>query len=362
MSVTDRLDRFQRRHPGASFPLAVVYKFGDDQGNYLAALITYYAFLATIPLLLLASSILGFVLSGHPDLRKTILDSALAQFPVIGDQLGSPAGLQGSGTTVVIGVLGSLYGALGVAQATQNAMNVCWGVPRNRRPNPFAARGRSLILLVTAGLGLLGTTFLTTLGSRIDALHTEIGPGLQLLRSLGVVAVNAGVFILLFRLATTHRHSLKRSVPGAVFAAVSWQLLQLVIPTYVDHVIKNATSINSVFAVLLGLIAWIYLGALLVVFGVEMNVVKAHRLYPRALMTPFTDNVDLTPGDQRAYSDYAEATRSKDFESVEVSFEYDGQYATAKRQVKDSPGRDSDAEPASTKDTETRTEKPHKHY
>ena len=122
---------------------------------------------------------------------------------------------------------------------------------------------------------------------------------------------------------------------------------------------------NSVFALVLGLIAWIYLGAVIVVLGVEINVVKAHRLYPRALMTPFTDNVDLTAGDQRAYSDYAEATRSKDFEQVDVSFEHDGQYATAKRRAQranaaaDGTG---DPRPPSTKDTETRTEKPHKHY
>ena len=42
MGMTERLDRLQRRHPAAGFPIAVVYKFFDDQGSYLAALITYY--------------------------------------------------------------------------------------------------------------------------------------------------------------------------------------------------------------------------------------------------------------------------------------------------------------------------------
>jgi hypothetical protein len=171
------------------------------------------------------------------------------------------------------------------------------------------------------------------------------------------------VFILLFRLATTHRHSLRRAVPGAITAAVGWQLLQLVGTAYVGHVIRNASVTNGVFALVLGLIAWIYLGTVIVVFCVEINVVKAHRLHPRALMTPFTDDVDLTSGDQRAYSDYAEATRSKDFESVDVSFEHDGQYATAKRKARAAGGSgDLDGEPESTKDTETRVEKPHKHY
>ncbi len=366
MSLTDKLDHFQRTHRWAAFPIAVVYKFVDDQSSYLAALITYYAFLSLFPLLLLASSILGFVLHANPDLQDQIFNSALGQFPVIKEQLGRPGGLQGSETAVVIGTLGSLYGALGVAQAVQNAMNIAWGVPRNKRPNPFVARLRSMVLLMTAGLGILGTTFLSALGSEVDALGLSIGPGLQMLRSVAALLLNAGVFVLLFRLATTHKHSLKRAVPGALFAAVSWQLLQqLVLSQYVGQVIKDASVVNSVFAVVLGLIAWIYVGATIVVFGVQINVVKAHRLYPRALLTPFTDNVDLTKADQQAYSDYAEATRSKDFQSVDVSFEHDGQYATAKRQARQSgdAGHEAgDIEPTSTKDTETRTEKPHKHH
>jgi membrane protein len=363
VSVTDRLDSFQRRRRWAAFPLAVVYKFIDDQGNYLAALITYYAFLGMFPLLLLASSILGFVLQGNTELQQQILHSALSQFPVIGDQLGSPGGLKGSRTAVVIGSIGVLYGALGVAQATQNAMNIAWGVPRNKRPNPLMGRLRGMLLLLTAGMGILGTTLLSGLGSEVDAFNARIGTGLQYLLGVAAIFLNAGVFILLYRVATTHQHSLRRAVPGALTAAIIWQVLQQVGKLYVGHVIKHATVTNSVFALVLGMIAWIYLGAVIVVLGAEINVVKAHRLYPRALLAPFTDNVDLTTGDQRAYSDYAEATRSKDFEQVDVSFEHDGQYATAKRQAKrDNRGTTGSGEPASTKDTTTRTEKPHKHY
>ena len=87
-----------------AFPIATLYKFFDDQGNLLAAMATYYAFVAIFPLLLLASSIFGFVLQGRPDLQEDALNSALAQFPIIGDQLGRPEGLTGSVTAVVVGV------------------------------------------------------------------------------------------------------------------------------------------------------------------------------------------------------------------------------------------------------------------
>src|SRR5215207_9307751 len=88
VDLAGRLDRFQRRHPGAGFPLAVIYKFVDDQGNYLTAMITYYGFLSLFPLLLLLTSILGFALEGNPGLQEQVLDSALSRFPVLGQQLG----------------------------------------------------------------------------------------------------------------------------------------------------------------------------------------------------------------------------------------------------------------------------------
>jgi membrane protein len=90
MTAVSRVDAFQRRHRVVGFPLGVVYKFFDDQGVYLAALITYYGFLSLFPLLLLLASVLGFVLDGDPDLRARILDSTLSQFPIIGEQLRDP--------------------------------------------------------------------------------------------------------------------------------------------------------------------------------------------------------------------------------------------------------------------------------
>ena len=160
-----RLDRFQRRHPASSFPLAVAYKFLDDTGVFLSALIAYYAFLSLFPLLLLLTTVLGFVLAGSPDLRQHVVDSALAELPVVGAQLNHPAQIGGGTVGLIVGLLGSLYGGLGVGQALQHATNTVWSVPRNQRPNAFRARVRSLVLLGTAGLALIGTTVLSTLGS-----------------------------------------------------------------------------------------------------------------------------------------------------------------------------------------------------
>ena len=75
MGLVGDIDRAQRRKSAAGFPLAVVYKFFDDQGNYLAAILTFYAFLSIFPLMLLGTSILGFILDGRPALQEQVLDS-----------------------------------------------------------------------------------------------------------------------------------------------------------------------------------------------------------------------------------------------------------------------------------------------
>ena len=103
MGLVAAFDRTQRRHSVFGLPIAIFYKYADDQGNYLAATITYYAFIAIFPLLLLGSSILGFVLQNDPELASRILTSALASFPIVGDQLGRPGGLKGSVPGVVVG-------------------------------------------------------------------------------------------------------------------------------------------------------------------------------------------------------------------------------------------------------------------
>jgi YihY family inner membrane protein len=316
--VADKLDRLQRRHPAAGFPIAVVYKYIDDSGPYLAALITYYAFVSLFPLLLLFSTILAHVLAGNPELRQRLIDSALSQFPVVGEQLSTPQELSGGTVGIIVGVLGSLYGGLGVAQAVQHAMNTAWSVPRNNRPNPFLARGRSLLLLGTAGIAVLGTTALSTVGSGNAG---SLGVALRILALVASVAVNAVVFILVFRLATARPLTVRQVAPGALAAAVLWQLLQTFGVSYVSHVVARASAINGVFALVLGLLAFLYLAAVIGVLCVEINVVRVDRLWPRALLTPFTDDVDLTAGDRRSYTGLAKSQRSKGFEQVHVTFD-----------------------------------------
>ena len=318
------VDRLQRRHRILGLPIAVIYKFFDDQGGYLAVVLTHYALVAILPLLLIASSVLGFVLQGHPDLQQQILSSALAQFPIVGDQLGSPGGLRGSTSAVVIGSLAATYGAIGLGQAAHNAVSTVWAIPRNSRLNPIVSRLRSLVWLVLAGLALVLIALLSSLSSHVEIFGTGLGGDLRWLVVGATVLVTAGVLALMMRLSTPQQEGLRdvRDVlPGAAVIALEWQGLQVLGGAYVSHVIANASQMNQVFAVVLGLVALLYVASVMAMLGLEVNVVLTKRLYPRALLTPFTDAVELTDADRRVYREYAQAQRHKGFERVQVTFD-----------------------------------------
>ncbi|WP_354437915.1 YihY/virulence factor BrkB family protein [Marmoricola sp. OAE513] len=298
----------------------MVYKFFDDQGVYLAVVITYYAFVAVVPLLLLATSVLGFLLADDPGLRARIVDSAVANFPVVGDQLGRPEGLQGSTGAVILGGALALYGALGLGTAVQNALHTAWAVPRNSRPDPIRLRLRSLGLLLAGGVSMAALTFVSAAAQVADNGLTWLGGVRGAVVPLATFTVMVGILAVLLRLGADRRHDLRGSLPGAVLIAAGWHAVQFSSTSLVQHSLKQASSMNQTFGLVLGLLGVAYLLAVILVLGIEVNVVLRRRLWPRALLTPFTDAVVLTDGDKRAYAGYARAQRHKGFEAIAVRF------------------------------------------
>jgi membrane protein len=270
-------DRYQRRHRPLAVPVAVVKKFGDDDGGDLAALIAYRAFFSLFPLLLLLTTVFGYVLAGNPDLRQEAVDSTLAQFPVIGDQI-KLSSLEGNGVALVVGIVGSLWAGFGVVLATEGALDRVWAVPRPDRTGFLASRLRALILLLVLG----ALTIASTVASGL------VGGGAGVLGPLGGIAVsislNTVVFGAVFMLLGRHSAPLSDLLPGIVLAAVCWSALQLVGGYFVSHQIRNATPAFGTFALVLGLLVWVQLGAMLTVFSAELNVVRARGLWPRSLL------------------------------------------------------------------------------
>jgi membrane protein len=317
MTFNERLqaiDSFQQRHRGLSFLAAVVKKFGDDGAGRLAALIAYYGFFALFPLLLVFVTVLGFVLEGNRSAQESVLDSTLKQFPIIGNQLQHNVhSLTGSGAGLAIGVVGSLLAGLGITGAARTAFDEVWHVPRKRRPNFLAWRLRGLGLLV-----VLGT--LTIVSTVVAGYVTAAAPS-ALTALAGVVLAliaNLLLFFCAFRLLTTSEVPTRDLLPGVVVAAVLWQILQHLGGYYVEHVVRHAKETSGLFAFVLGLLSWLYLGSQVTLFAMEINVVRAQRLWPRSFFS-----APLLDADRRALTSLAEVEERVEEENVEVSFEDD---------------------------------------
>jgi len=204
----------------------------------------------------------------------------------------------------VVGLLGTFIGARSVATAMQNALNSVWEIPIARRPGFPWSWLRSFGLILVIGLGLIGTTILSGIASGAGQVLTGFGASLAAL-VVSLVA-NIGLFWLAFRLGTASEIGWRQLRLGAVIGAVIWQVLQAVGGYFVAHQLAHASPSYGTFAVVLGLIAWLYLVAELTLYAVEINVVTAYRLWPRSIAPP-----PYTEQDRRAFQLYAQAQQRR---------------------------------------------------
>jgi YihY family inner membrane protein len=317
-----RIDGFQQRHGWLGFPLAVTKKFGDDQAGNLAALLAYYGLFSLFPLLMAFVSVLGILLKGQSALTRSIEHSALSNFPVIGDQISKNVHSLGSGAGLAIGIVGALWGGIGVVQTAQNALNLVWNIPKRDWPNFFFSRLRSVLMLAILGTIVIVSTFLSSFGASGHA-HSLL---LRVGGSAGSLTLNFALYLLAFQVLTARQLRWSEILPGTATAAVLWTILQSVGGYILTHEISRASNTYGTFALVIGLLVWIYLGAQVTLYCAELNVVWVQRLWPRSLVQP-----PLTEADERVYGLVVERSQMRPEQSVEIAFEPSGRTADAEK-------------------------------
>jgi YihY family inner membrane protein len=287
-----RLDAFQQRHLVPSFIFGIIKKFGDDNAGNLTVQMTYSLFVTIFPLLLLLVTIVGIVLADDPADRVRVLHSALGEFPIIGQQIGHNIhGLKrSSGFGLTVGILGLIYGSTGLAQVGQFSMAQIWNVPVAARPGYLPRMARSAIFLVVLAVGLVLSTALAGFGT-FGTHNVWLG----VLGELLAVVVNVALYFAAFRTLTPKQVETKWLIPGVITGGVAWTVLQAAGGYVVGHDLKGASALYGLFGLVLGLMAWIYLGAEITLYSAEVNTVLRHRLWPRGLVHP-----PLTEADQRS--------------------------------------------------------------
>lgn len=174
--------------------------------------------------------------------------------------------------------------------------------------------------MATGGAAVILTTALSAVTASIGGY----GGSVRAVATVVAIILNIALFTTAYRILTAQPLTFRQVRAGAVAAALVWQTLQWAATFLLGHKLRGATATYGLFGIVLGLLTWLYLGALTFVVCAEINVVRDQRLWPRSLLTPFTDNVRLTPGDRRAYTSYAETEQYKGFQNVDVGFDQPG--------------------------------------
>lgn len=277
-SEHSRVLRVRRRSATANLLIRAIDNFRLHRTGRNATLVAHFAFLSVFPLLLVFTSVLGFVLENYPTVQESIIDSALSRLPFVGKQLrDDPSQLKGSTLVLVFGLLVALWAGMRAFNALQIALDDVAEVPRNQRPSLFRTRARSLLGIAVVGGAQIGTATLTSLVSvtGVRAVH-------KILFTIAAVVVNAAVLAASYRWLCVREQSWRQVAPGAIACGVVFAALQLAGTAIVGRAISKASPVYGDFATVIGLITWLGLHSAVALLGAELN----HALPARRLTGP----------------------------------------------------------------------------
>jgi YihY family inner membrane protein len=306
------VDAGQQRFTPTAFVFGVIKKYGDDNGGVLASNLAYSAFVSIFPLLLILTTILGLVASVNPSVRTQVLHAVSGQVPAIGDTLtGSVKVLKRSSIIgLIIGFVGLVWGATGLAQAGLFTMEQVWNLPGPARPGFVPRLGRAMLFIALLGGGLIVTTALASLNTYLlKGFWSVIGA------EVSAAAFNIGMYIGAFRALTPKGVPTRRLLPGAITGGILWTVLQVLGSWLVHHFLRG-DSVYGIFGIVLGLLAWIYLAVQVTVYAAEINVVLARRLWPRSIIQP-----PLTEADRASMALQALQNQRRPEQHIEVTFD-----------------------------------------
>lgn len=290
-----RIDALQRKHNVLAFPYAVIKKYGEDQGSYQAALIAYYGFLSLFPLLIVATAIIQIVAQNDAALQERLQTSITSYFPALGQNLADSIRTPSkTGLALMLGLLITFFGAKGVADAVQHSLNHVWGVPRHRRAGFPKHTVRSFAMILLAGIGLVVAATFT--GYATSGQHEFI---VRTILWLCGFAMLYGVFWGVFTFGSSARKRPFANIPGALLAAIAFTVLQAVGSFIITRQLRGQTGLNAQFAIVLALLFWMYLQAQILLYAMELNVVRARKLWPRSIQPK-----PPLPADKTAYELY----------------------------------------------------------
>lgn len=246
-----------------------------------AASIAYYSLLSLFPFFLLALAILGGATADEAK-RTQVLLFALRYFPTqfefITGQLDSFRTSQLS--VGVAGTIALVWGAMGMFGAVSTAVNYAWGVEKQR--SFLKHKLFSFLMLSVAGFMFVVALLLIS-ASKVVGATWFAGvlvnfPGLEVLRSLTIRNATTLLFILVVGLIYYWVPNAKvrfRDVwVGALVTGLLWKGTLEGFAWFVRDM-SRFTRINGSIAAVVVFLMWVYIQAVILLYGVEFTAAYA---------------------------------------------------------------------------------------
>lgn len=241
------------------------------RGTQAAAAISFWGFLSLFSLLALAIGVAGLVFRDKPEVPERLLEYVRINLPALSDttQDALRTATDKGGILGAIGLLGLLLSGTRVADSLQEWINLILG---GSRPGWLKMKARSLAILAVLGSALvLGAGGNYLVSSRIPAgpMPGPIARTLSYLLSTGIQFLGLS---FLYSYAPLPRLRLREVIPGALFSAALLNPLQTLLAWYYSRLADLSLVYGTLAGAVLLLLA-LYYGALLVLFGAELNLV-----------------------------------------------------------------------------------------
>lgn len=258
---------------------------GFYEGDNLtyAASIAYYALVSLFPFFLLASALVGRLTADEPS-REAVLGFVLQYFPRQFDFISTQldAFRAGGLSLGLAGTLGLIWGAFGVFGAITTAVNYAWGLEQAPPRTFWRHKLMAFLMLLVAGLTLLLTLFLVSashvVGASWFAGVLSRFPGLDVLRSLAVRSATTLLFIvavgLVYYFVPNTKVRFRDVWIGAAVTGLLWKGAIEGFSWYARD-LTRFTRINGSIGVVVVFLVWVYLQAVILLYGVEFTAVYA---------------------------------------------------------------------------------------
>jgi inner membrane protein YhjD len=272
--TSSRIAQLRERSPFVDVLMETMTKRKLDNERRMSAEITYYAFFAIFPLLMVFVTVIDIVFSQKAS--EKIVNSAVSQLPVIGtdiiNQVNTP---EGRSVATVIALLTALWAGSHAFESFEHAIDVVWRGPAAPPASMVKSRLRAFLMMGVIGVAIL---VVTIVGAVLSRLHFVV-PGLdRVVTTLVTLALNTAVILVAFAVVTPGGPRWKAQLPGAVLGGVGWTVLQTVGALFVQHVVRGASDTYGVFAVVIGMLVWINIQVRMFLIAAEVNSVLAARV------------------------------------------------------------------------------------